>query len=347
MYGYEEYYNEQMYEPTPLDELFVEYREKCKTVLLSSIQSEIDNIKKNNIQLKEENRKLYNEIKQLKDEVKLANENCRNSIIIDEILKNINKDNFIKFISSIYKKDFEEIWSTENTPLWLGVLTEYYYHKDSIIEMFNIFDIKIPENIINFRLPIDWNEEELDIFLSTMKNHNCNGNYLSDNLRHWGKRSLKCVKDQCNLNYSEIPWQYILRNPLLIQEKYLKLIGQKITEKHGDNLVNIYNYQKLNEDQIKIILDNFDYNKITGLKNNIGGFVLKYIHLIDNDNFLDKIYPFVLETYKEFNYIKNMKSKYIKKYLLEHKEDALGLLKECDKLSKEDKLKIVNLLMDN
>ena len=291
MYGYNEYYDEQIYEPTPLDELFIEYREKCKTILLASVQSEIDDIKNNNIQLREENQKLRNEARQLKEEVKLSNEKCKNSLFIDLISNNINKDNFTKFLAVVYEKDYEESWSTEETPLWLRVLTEYYSHKNEIIEMFNILNIKRPKDINNFRLPIDWNEEELDIFFDTMRNHyNCNGNFFQYNLHFWSSSSLKSVKEQCNKNYSEIPWQYVLRNPLLKTEKYLKLMGQKMTETHGNNFANIYKYQNLNENEVKIILDNIDYAKLTGLKNNsIGNFILEYIHLIDNDDFLDKI----------------------------------------------------------
>ena len=348
MYGYDDYYDEQIYEPTPLDELFIEYREKCKTVLLASVQSEIDSIKNNDIRLREENQKLRNEVRQLQDEVKSSTKKYKNSIIIEEVLKNINKDNFTEFLAVIYEKDYEESWSCEDTPLWLGVLTEYYSHKDSIIEMFNVYNIKIPNDITNFRLPIDWNEEELDIFFDTMRNHyNCNSNFFQYNLGHWGSDSLKPVKEQCKKNYSDLPWQYILRNPLLKTVKYLKIIGQKITETHGSNLTSIDNYQNLDESQIKIILENLDYTKLTGLKNNnVGNFILKYIHLIDNDDFLDKIYPFVKKQWKEFNYIKNMKSEYIKKYLLECKENALALLGETNKLTKEDKEEIIRQLIN-
>ena len=72
MYGYEDCYDEQMYEPTPLDELFIEYNEKCKSILLSSVQSEINSIKDENSKLKEQNKvlnqKLY-DIESVKREI--------------------------------------------------------------------------------------------------------------------------------------------------------------------------------------------------------------------------------------------------------------------------------------
>ena len=44
----------------------------------------------------------------------------------------------------------------------------------------------LPKNIENFRLPIDWTEEEMDIFFENMYKHvNCNGCSYKENLRYW------------------------------------------------------------------------------------------------------------------------------------------------------------------
>ena len=349
MYGYEDYYDEQIYEPTPLDELFTEYRDKCKTILLASVQSEIDGIKNSNVKLKEENNNLHSEIRQLKNDTKLANEKCKNSILVDSILNNINKDNFTEFISIIYKKDYEEDWSIKNTPLWLGILTEYYSHKDKLIDMFKTFNIKVPNDINNFRLPVDWNENELDIFFDTLSNHyNCNGNTYKRNLQYWGSSSLKSVKDQCNRNYSEIPWQFVLRNPLLKQEKYLKLMGKKMVEKysrHGTYFSRIYSYQTLTDNKIKIILNNINYIELKELKYDVGSFILRHVNLIENDIFLEKVYALIKEDYRAFDYIKKMPSEYIKRYLLENKKKALELLKDCENLSKEGKQEVIKIIV--
>jgi len=348
MYGYEDYYNEEIYEPTLLDELFIEYREKCKTILLTSVQDEINNIKNNNTKLNEENMKLRIKINELKSEIKLLNDNCKNSTVIDKVLENINKDNFYEFLEVLYKKDYEESWSIENTPLWLGVLTEFYYHRNSIIEMMNSFKIKMPNNISDFKLPIDWNEEELDIFFSTMKNHyNCNGSFFEHNLCFWGTNSLNPVKEQCNKNYSEIPWQYVLRNPLLKKEKYLKLMGQYMIKQYvnGYQFARICYYQKLEENEIKIILENINYSELKSIKRDISSFILGHIHLIDNNDFLDKIYPLVARSYCAFNYIKKMKFEYIKKYLLENKKNALKLLGDLE-LPKAEKQELIEMIVN-
>lgn len=83
MYGYENYYDEQMYEPTPLDELFVEYREKCKTILLSSVQNEINAIRNENSMLKvknEEYKKRENEISRKEIDLKYKEDNLKREV---------------------------------------------------------------------------------------------------------------------------------------------------------------------------------------------------------------------------------------------------------------------------
>lgn len=59
------YYDERIYEPTLLDELFTNYKEECKKILLSSVQNEINEIKNDNIRLKNDNKKLRDEFRNL------------------------------------------------------------------------------------------------------------------------------------------------------------------------------------------------------------------------------------------------------------------------------------------
>ena len=79
---YDDCYDEEIYEKTALDELLSEYEEKCKKILLNSIQEEIDKIKNENLTLGESNKKMRKEISNLdtlkrefeKDKQKLINE---------------------------------------------------------------------------------------------------------------------------------------------------------------------------------------------------------------------------------------------------------------------------------
>lgn len=85
MYDYSEDYDESMYEQTPLDELFLEYREKCKDILLGSVQGEIDAIKKENVKLNN-----------LKDEL------CKKKNDLD------NRERLLQRKEDDYKKEFEK-----------------------------------------------------------------------------------------------------------------------------------------------------------------------------------------------------------------------------------------------
>lgn len=133
-------------------------------------------------------------------------------------VKNIDftddSNTLLNFLSWFWEVDYTE--NSYNVPLWLIALTNYYSHKDEVIEFLKILNIKLPKNIENFRLPIDWTEAEIDIFFITVYNHsNCNGCTYERNLNFWGTSSLDSVEEQCNRHYSEIPWQFVLRNPIL------------------------------------------------------------------------------------------------------------------------------------
>jgi hypothetical protein len=88
-----------------------------------------------------------------------------------------------------------------------------------------------------------------------------------------------------------------------------------------------------------------DFNKLKDIKYDVGDFILKYIGLINNEQFADKVYNFIKNKFQPFNYIKQMKPKYIKQYLIRNKENSLSLLSKCENLSAKDKQEIISLLI--
>lgn len=301
MFGYE--YEEFENAPSEVEELFNEFQQKFKDIMLEDVNSTIGSIKHENEYLKEEN-------KMLKEALSKAERNLRDSkntlkdysfigIILNGIKDNIktadNKENKIyEFLDLIFKKDYEET-PCFNMPLWIGAITQYYSNKDYVIEILRLFNIKLPENIENFRLPVDWNEEELDIFFDNMYNHvNCNGCDFAHNLEFWAKNSLYDVKTQCSTCYSEIPWQYVLRNPLLKKKKYLEKIGKNAYSGNSNwkKFYQISRYLDLSEEEIKIILTNIDYTKLKH-DDNVAAFALNNLKYIEDENFLKKNLFFV------------------------------------------------------
>ena len=324
-------------EPSEVDELFKEFQEKCMDVLCNNVKSEVDAIITRNAQLTEENEKLR---KQSKSFENIAIERTKSLNDFGTVLKmlkylknSLDDEKVYSLFELMFEKDFEE--NLYEVPLWLGILTQYYSHKDEAIEFLRLLDVKLPDKIENFRLPIDWTEQELDVFFDTMHNHvNCNCCVYAENLRFWGKHSLMSVEDQCKTTYyDEIPWQYVLRNPLLKKEKYLEQIGKHMISIHSSNwskFSKIDEYLEFEPKELKVIFDNLDYQLWANKDKEITYFILRHIDLIDNKNFLNKVYDFCHNSY-DFTCkykILDMPFKYIIKWCSEHTTCAMNLLRD-------------------
>ena len=324
-------------EPSEVDELFKEFQEKCMDVLCNNVKSEVDEIMTRNAQLTEENEKLRKQSKSFENIAIERTKSLNNSGTVLKMLKylknSLDDEKVYSLFDLMFEKDFEE--DLYEVPLWLGILTQYYSHKDEAIEFLRLLDVKLPDKIENFRLPIDWTEQELDIFFDTMYNHvNCNGCVYEENLRFWGKCSLISVEDQCKKTYyDEIPWQYVLRNPLLKKKKYLEQIGKHMISTISSNwskFSKIDEYLELKPKELKIIFDNLNYQLWANKDKNITNFILRHIDLIDNENFLNKVYDFCHNSY-DFTCkykILDMPFKYVKKWCSKHTNYAMNLLRD-------------------
>lgn len=324
-------------EPSEVDELFKEFQEKCMDILCNNVKSEVDAIITQNVQLTKENEELKKKSKSFENIAIERTKSLNDSGTVLKMLKylknSLDDEKVYSLFDLMFEKDFEE--NLYEVPLWLGILTQYYSHKDEAIEFLRLLDVKLPNKIENFRLPIDWTEQELDVFFDTMHNHvNCNGCVYEGNLRFWGKNSLMSVEDQCKKTYyDEIPWQYVLRNPLLKKEKYLKQIGEhmiSIPSSNWSNFSKIDEYLELEPKELKVIFDNLDYQLWANKDKDITNFIRRHIDLIDNKNFLNKVYNLCHNSY-DFTVqykILDMPFKYVKKWCSEHTNNAMSLLQD-------------------
>ena len=325
------------FEISAVNEVFNEFQQKYKDAFLEDANSTINSFKQANEQLKIENIQLSEELFTLEKRLQEVEENIVRSTLMNVIINNIkttinnatNKDKKIyDFLDLIFQKDYEE--EVHNVPLWIGALTQYYSNKNIVIKILRLFDIKLPDGIENFRLPVDWNEDELDIFFDTIYNHvNCNGCVFEGNLRFWGTRSLENVKTQCYSEfYSEIPWQYVLRNPLLKNKKYLEKIGKNaFKSSNWEKFYEIDKYLDLSDEEIKIILNNIDYTKLSN-KDSIKDFVMRNLKLIENNDFLEQIYILFYKSY-DFKYNKKileMPYSYILRWAHDLKDEAINFI---------------------
>lgn len=324
-------------ESSEVDELFKEFQEKCMDILCDNVKSELNQIITRNAQLTKENEELR---KQSKSFENIAIERTKSLNDSDTVLKMLkylknspNDEKVYILFNLMFEKDFDE--NVTEVPLWLGILTQYYSHKEGAIEFLKLLGVDLPNNVENFRLPIDWTEEELDIFFDTMSNHaNCNNCAYEANLGFWGRSSLLPVNEQCRkiTHYSEIPWQYVLRNPLLKKEKYLKQIGSHMLDAYSNwsKFSMIDKYLTLEPQELKIILDNIRYQLLTTNKGDALNFICRHLNLIENEHFLNQIYNLCHGSY-DFTYkykVLDMPFKYVKKWCCEHTDYAINLLKE-------------------
>ena len=354
---YEDFYEDFSQEgQTNLDILLEEFKSKTKDIFINDINSEYNTIKTENERLIEQNQKLSEDNFVLTQQLEEKNKIIEDSKLITNLLNNIKQlkddsNKIFQFLDCLYQKDFEEI-RVQDTPLWIEVLTQYYSHKDDIIKLLKIMDIKLPDNISNFRLPIDWSEEEMDIFFNTMYNHYCtNGQIFENNLKWYATSSLISVKEQCNKSNSNIPWQYILRNPILKKEKYLRQIGQHLTDytSNWTNFAKITKFLDLSDDEIKIIINNIN-QVLLKKKTDAMDFCVRHLKLINNEVILNKIYNGYYNSY-DFKYnskILEMPFDYIKDWVeLITKEDTNSainfLTHKCDNLSQEQYKELLNI----
>ena len=343
-------YDTGYYEQSEMDELLSEFKEKCTKILLEDVNSQMGMIKHESEYLRKENERLMTALAQAEKNLREAKKDAERFALMETLtngLKNMVKDSedketkIYEFLNLVFKRDYIE--QTYDAPIWIGAMTQFYSNKEKVIDVLKLFDVRLPDNIENFRLPIDWNEEELDMFFDTVNNHvNCNGCTFEGNLRFWGSRSLYDVKTQCyKSGYSEIPWQYVLRNPLLRNEKYLEKIGKNaFTPFKWNNFYRIDKYLNLSDDEIKVILNNIDYTKMKN-KGDVEEFILRHLKLIEDDAFLKKIYSLFYNSY-DFKYgkkILDMPYKYMLQWACDCKNDATRFIEENKKHFTEEQRK--------
>lgn len=327
------------YPMSEMNELLVEYKEKCEEVLRNSVNAEISQIKKENKFLKERNTELHNDINNLK---KLyAEESYKNKTIaldnsIIDIFKNqisskeTNEDknkSVYALFNLLFDKDYNERFSKEdNEEFILGCLVEFYSHKEDIIKIFKTLGYASRYDWNKFILPAEWTVADLTYFFNNIdRRSNTNGTYFEDNLKFWKNFAYGSAKKQCEYNYSNIPWQFVLSNKHL--KKYLKTIGELINNARGWQFIYIDKYLDLSDDEIKIILNEIDFVDFS-YDDDYYKFIKRNIHLL-NEKQLEIVFENCKNRYDfscDFNFISKLPMEFIKKVIKNNPEKFRDLL---------------------
>ena len=345
-------------------------RAKLNNLLEKTIESEVServsSIKAENEDLHARVQRLQGKVSELTIELhNLKHDDSQSSVMLnliehfkDKFYAVENKPNreelVYKMLESFFDKDFDE--NTYECPIWLGACTQFYSHRTEVVEILKALEIYIPENIDNFRLPHEWTTEELDIVFDTMNKHYvCNGCIYEDNLRFWKPNALSDVYSVCynSGSYTEIPWQFLLRNPNLLNEKYLKKIGKMAFEEyngHWSYFFKIQQYQELTPEQIKLIITNMNEYHTFDTKHfqKATEFLLKNMEYFPEGPLLKSFYECFKDSY-DFKYndiVLKLPVTYVEDWITRMHNPFEWIERNRNKLNDEQKKELLRIVME-
>lgn len=340
-----------------VDTMFDEIKSKIIKEVESAQRATIEQLTEENENLKKTNKWLLKASKRAdreQDNFKLFSYLVYRFKQKIQYMDNLERDRAVyEFLDVFFTKDFTE--NTYDCPLWLGCVVQYYSNRDTVVKVLRMLDIAVPTNIDSFRLPHDWTTDELDIFFDTMNKHYvCNGCIYEDNLRFWKPNALDSVYDVCynNGSYTQIPWQFLLRNPNLLNEKYLKRIGKMAFEnynRHWSYFFKIQQYQELTPEQIKLIITNMNEDHIVNSKSfqSVNEFLMGNAEHIPEGPLLESFYKCFNDSYgfKYADILLKLPVKYLEDWILNTHEPLDWIKSHKDKLSKEQKNRLLTIVM--
>lgn len=203
--------------------------------ITSAIKKEVKSMNADLLELVE-NQKA--EIASLKAQIKISKNEPEEKLtnVVKDVFSKLPEEGFDQIFSRIYNKDFNEVtkggWHSAPTIFTLHV--NYYTNRFKIYKFFDEVGIKYEPWLKQVILPHEWTKDQLFMFLDTISNHyNCNGQTYSDNLGYWyGDQGQNLVypEKQMKKNYSEIPWQFLLRNPLWKEDDLFSAMLKKLSD---------------------------------------------------------------------------------------------------------------------
>lgn len=334
MYEYEDYY-----EPSELDQKMEELKDYLRDSVKSELKNKLESLSKKNENLEKTKIDLNSEISKLRNEnnsLKILNN--ASSILLNKI----TKDNIFEIVSILFEKTFNE--NTYECPTWFGILVNYYNDRYEIIELLKFAGIEIPKEAVDIVLPHEWDKGKINLFFETMHRHvNCNGNSFSDNLRHFSWKDALNPMTKNYSSYDEIPWQFVLRNPILNSLEYAEKMVIEINKGgNGQNFSKITEYQKLDDNVLSYMISNI--KPVVKYKDSIVNHLLiKHIELMTDEQYIADLYKVLLNRWRPYETIAKMSFDYQTKYAttLERIDQVLEFFKYST-LSQDDKAKIAS-----
>lgn len=332
---YDEFYQE----PSEFDEKMKELKSYLMDSVKQDIKADLDYYKS----ATEKSNKELTELKLKNKSLEIENTELHKvNEVADIILSKITKENVESLIANLFEPTFKE--ETYDCPLHWGLYVNYYNDRETVLKILRYAGIEVPYDS-SVILPHEWDKASLDKFFDNMSNHvNCNGQTYSGNIRFWSYRS---AQDPFKYtNFTEIPWQFVLRNPLLNSKEYsLKIAKAMSNGGNGYKFSKIYNYQKLDDDVLELLVNNICLNE-KHLKSDVGQFIIRHMQYIKKDETFDAVIKILSNMWRPYNEAAKLPEDYQIKYIdsLDEINAKMEFLR-ASTISKENKSKILSEIL--
>ena len=317
---------------------------------------EITRLQKRIKSLLDENDSLYSDKKSLEKRVEKLNSTDNAMRIVQPL---VSEDNFIDFLDSLAIEETGIKVSgmySEDIPVWFKVIVKYYNHKDTIFKLMDFADIPYPDWASSFKMPYDYNEEELDIFFDRFHNFGMtNGCHFEHNMGFfWNdiKRHKANTKSLLNgKQYVQVPWNLLLRNERLVNEKFFVKIQERLSKKHLYNdlyFLKLQKYQRLSDSHILSLIQTLKNNENFSRKNLLL-FVEKNVELFKNNSDLARGFEseMSISRWDKFHYVNypiQMQLEFIRNSNKIDSNDVFEIVKKLE-CSKKEKISLINDLI--
>jgi hypothetical protein len=236
---------------------------------------------------------------------------------------------------------------SETIPNWFRWLFHYYEDREKLFVLMDLFNIIYPSWAKEYKMPYDYSEEELEIFINPKYDrHICNGEIFRNNIGFFWK-NINCnngdtykilINTKSFTDY--IPWQLILSNSLWATDKLFGKILNAIkkNQPYSYYYFAIQDYIKISEGQAgemaKLLPKGqwYDVHK---------KFVENNKNIIKENQFLANMFKDKIcdNQYSTFHYLKfpiEIQKEFVRGYKGYYSK--IELIKKMD-ISKEDKIK--------
>lgn len=156
-------------------------------------------------------------------------------------------------LDSLNKSTRDTRLKAEGVPIWFKILFESTEDNKELVKTMIELGVDIPEEVLEFKNPINYSKEELiDLFSTKINFYVTNGCTKEDNAKFFFE-ALRVDGWSFNPNQRNLPLQLLLRNPLILDEDVFKLAIHAL----GNYAYLISEYQNLNIEQAIVLSKEF------------------------------------------------------------------------------------------